>query len=135
MILSRIIAGAALVTIVFGCGDRNNNPPPGTDTSQAGSAFTGAFGDSAKPDTTRPSAPTGTNTTGNGGGNTPVGTTDTEAVTPGNVGTTDTVTAGAGGRVDPRVYRPTPGVYDTAPAPMMLQKKRSGVAQKAGVHR
>ncbi len=157
MSLSRIGA-AALISMALACGGTSDDKPqPPADTSASGAAFTGTFGDSAKPDTAKPIATAGETgaTGGNGSGRGSAGTTDTGTVRPTGAGTTDTSSAGAGsggrpgtldtastttpGRVNAHVFRPTAGVYDTAvappPAPSAPRRTTRGAIPLAGVHR
>lgn len=151
------ICGAALVSTLFACGgtnDERSRSPADTPSPDAG--FTGAFGDSAKRDTTRPKPPrVDTPATGGHRADIPAAsTTDTATVAPRGAGTTDTASAGSGspggggqagtldtaaaitpGRVGPRVLRPVAGTYDTAPAPLAppasLQRTKRGVSRRA----
>lgn len=139
MILTRI-GVAAVVSGVLACGGTSDDKSqqPVDTTSQAGT-FSGAFGDSAKPDTTRPQQPVDAGASGRQGGNPKAGTTDTGMVAPAGPGTTDTASATTRGTVDARARRPAAGVYDTALAPpppsaAPLRKTRQAM-RSAGVHR
>jgi hypothetical protein len=127
------------VATLFGCGDAKHEQQPPEDTSASSTSFTGSFGDSAKPDTTKPT-PSSTTPAPPPADNRPTaGTTDTGMVRPSGAGTTDTAAVSAGGRLGTHVYRPTAGVYDTAvappPVPTGLQGKKRITARSAGVHR
>ncbi len=156
MALSRVGA-AVLASMILACDGAKEKPQSPADTLPSGGAFSGAFGDSAKPDTTKP-PPVDTGATGRHGGNPTAGTTDTGTVSSTGAGTTDTATASSrnsGGRgqagtldtasattkgwVDPHALRPTAGVYDTAgappPASVGLRRITRRVSRRAGVHR
>lgn len=140
MSLTRI-GVAGFVSMILACGgtsDEKSQQP--ADTASPAGTFSGTFGDSAKPDTTRQQPPPVDNgASGRHGGNPTAGTTDTGMVAPTGAGTTDTASAPTSGRVDARSRRPAAGVYDTAVAPgpppaAPLRKTRAAIL-RAGVHR